>query len=277
MKRLLACMSLLFCVIYANGNAAPMAPTSYTIAGSGQALILIHAFPTDKRLWQAQVDGLKPYFKVIVLDLPGFGSAAPTKGEAVTMTQYADMVKALMDELHISKAIIGGESMGGYVSLAFLKKYPEAVQGLILSDTQSIADTAEAKAKREMSAQQVLQEGTAEVIRGFMPKALSPAAPETVRVYLQAIVDAQSATGVASALRGMAAREDTSQLLAKTNLPILILTGDADTLISPKQSEAMHVLAKNSELVMIKNAGHLSSLEQPMQWNQAVIAKFKQS
>ena len=272
MKRFLFLLIILFNITMA--HAEHIKKLSYTVTGSGEPLVLIHAFPTDKQLWKPQVDGLQDYFKVIVLDLKGFGSAPHTDGKTVTMTQYADDVKKVLDELHIKKAIIGGESMGGYVSLAFLKKYPDSVQALILSDTQAIADTAEAKAKREASAQQVLTDGTAELIHGFMPKALSPAAAESTRTYLQKIVAAQSAPGVASALRGMGAREDTSDVLARAIIPVLILTGDQDTLISPQQSDNMHALAKNSELVIISNAGHLSSLEQPAQWNQAVIRKF---
>lgn len=262
MKRWLSLMTLLFCVTV---NAAP---------NSSDPLVLIHAFPTDKRLWQPQVDALQPYFKVIVLDLKGFGSARSTDGQAVTMNQYAEQVKHLLDKLHIKKAIIGGESMGGYVALAFLKNYPQYVQGLVLSDTQAIADSEEAKVKREASAQQVMKDGTAELIRGFMPKALSPAASSVTRAYLQKMVDAQSATGIASALRGMGAREDTSAVLKETSVPVLILTGDQDTLISPQQSANMHALARNSKLVIINNAGHLSSLEQPEKWNEAVIAEF---
>ncbi|MBV9575465.1 MAG: alpha/beta fold hydrolase, partial [Gammaproteobacteria bacterium] len=239
---------------------------SYTEEGKGEPLILIHAFPTDQRLWQAQRAGLNKYFHVITLDLWGFGSSSSTNGQAVTMIEFADEVKQLLRQLHIQKAIIGGESMGGYVALAFLQRYPESVAGLILSDTQSIADSAEVKKKRELVAETVLTQGPAQLINDFMPKALSPNAPLALRQSLRDILDGQSVTGMASALRGMGLREDTSKVLAATSLPILILTGDQDTVIAPQQSQYMHTLARNSRLVTITNAGHLSSLEQPEQW-----------
>lgn len=247
---------------------------SYTDVGKGEALVLIHAFPTDERLWEPQRAGLSQKFRVITLDLWGFGKSSSVDGKAVTMTEYADEVKQLLDRLHIHKAIIGGESMGGYIALAYLEKYPDSVSGLILSDTQSIADSEEAKAKREATAVEVLEHGTAKLISGFMPKALSPQAPEQMRKFLQTILESQSTTAVASALRGMALRSDTSKLLSTSQLPILIITGDQDTLISPQQSEAMHHLAKNSKLVTLANAAHLSNLEQPAQWNEAVIDMF---
>jgi len=230
--------------------------------------------PTDQRLWLIQQEGLKKYFRVITLDLWGFGGSSATDGQAVTMVEFAEEVKQLLDQLHIQKAIIGGESMGGYVALAFLQHYPEKVEGLILSDTQSIADNEEAKKKRESTAQTILTQGSAQFINDFMPKALSPDASTQLRQSLRDILESQAVTGMASALRGMALREDTSSVLATTFLPVLILTGDKDTLISPEQSQRMHELAKNSRWVTIQNAGHLSSLEQSLQWNNAVINMF---
>lgn len=247
---------------------------SYTDSGSGTPLVLIHAFPTDQRLWKPQQDELKTNFRVITLDLSGFGKANSANGEAITMADYATEVKDLLDKLHIEKAIIGGESMGGYIALAMLQKYPNSVAGLILSDTQSIADTAEIKDKRESNARDVLDHGTTNLIDGFIVKAVSPDASETTKTYLRAILDAQPATALASALRGMALRPDTSDLLSRTSIPVLIITGEQDALISPQQSANMHKLAKNSQLIVIPNAGHLSSLEQPEKWNQAVEDRF---
>lgn len=250
---------------------------NYTESGTGTPLVLIHAFPTDLRLWESQTKELSKYFHVITLDLLGFGKASSVDGSAVTMIDYADEVNELLEQLNIHKAIIGGESMGGYVALAFLEKYPDKTQGMILSDTQSIADSEETKTKREATAQDVLQNGTATFINNFMPKALSSNASEQTKQFLRNILESQDATAIASASRGMALRKDTSDLLSHSTLPILILTGDQDVLINPGQGYAMHLLAKNSKFVMLYNAGHISSLEQPEQWNRAVIDFFLQS
>lgn len=250
---------------------------SYSELGQGKPIILIHAFPTDQQLWKPQQEKLKQYFRVITLDLWGFGHSEITDGQAVTMTEYAEEVKQLLDQLHIKKAIIAGESMGGYIALAFLEKYPNSVEGLVLSDTQSIADTPEIKSKREASAVNVLEHGTSELINGFMPKALTSKASNQTKIFLQNILTTQTPTAIASALRGMALREDTSNIIANTEIPMLIITGSEDTLISPQQSQHLHELAKNSKLTIIPDAGHLSSLEQPEAWNQAVIDMFYQS
>ncbi|MCE0723825.1 MULTISPECIES: alpha/beta fold hydrolase [Legionella] len=247
---------------------------SYTDIGEGNPLVLIHAFPTDQRLWQPQQEVLKKYFRVITLDLWGFGESSSVDGKAIPMTEYADEVKQLLDYLKIDKAIIGGESMGGYIALAFLDKYPNQTLGLVLSNTQAVADGPETKATREKTALDVLENGTENLIAGFIVKALSSDTPQQTKDYLRHILTLQKSTAIASALRGMALRNSTSAVLATTKLPILIITGELDNVIPPQQSIDMHSLSKNSQLIILPNAGHLSNLEQPKQWNQAIIEMF---
>lgn len=274
---LLICLSGYLSMTYAATiQTADNRIISYTDTGQGQPIVLIHAFPSDQNLWQAQQTSLQKMFRIITFDLWGFGQSSPVNGQAISMVEYADELKLLLDELQIDKAIIGGESMGGYIALAFLNQYPDKTKGLILADTQSIADSIEAKEKRETTAIDLLEHGTGNYINTFMVKALSPEADEETKNNLRQILEKQSATAMASALRGMANRMDTSALLASSSLPILIITGEQDVLISPQQSNKMHELAQNSKLVTISNAGHLSNLEQPEQWNQAIIDMFYQ-
>lgn len=279
-KFILSCVTLFYCfsgsvIAGSSLTLSKNKSISYKDVGKGEPLVLIHAFPTDERLWDAQREGLKDNFRVITLDLWGFGKSSPVDGKAITMTEYADEVKQLLDQLQIRQAIIGGESMGGYIALAFLEKYPDSVSGLILSDTQSIADSEEVKVKREETAVSLLQNGTAKVITDFILKALTSQAPEKTREFLKGILESQTPTALASALRGMAMRKDTSHLLSSTSLPVLIITGDQDAVISPKQSDNMHQLAANSKLVIIAGTAHLPSLEKPAEWNQAVLDTFK--
>lgn len=247
---------------------------SYTDSGKGETLVLIHAFPTDKTLWLPQ-QTLTAHFRVITLDLWGFGKSEAVDGRAITMTQYADEVARLLKALQIKQAIIGGESMGGYVALAFWKKYPQQVSGLLLSNTQAIADSAETKAKRETTAVDILQHGSEVFIKNFLANVLSDQASESTRSGLANLLKGQAPQAFASALRGMAVREDNSALLANSHdLPILIITSDQDKVISPQQSQAMHDLAKGSHLVVLQGVGHLSNLESPAQWNRAVLDYF---
>lgn len=247
---------------------------SYTSVGQGQTIVLIHAFPTDKQLWEEQQNGLKDKFRIIALDVQGFGNSPAANGQAINMTKYAEDIKELIDSLELSKVIIGGESMGGYIALSFYEQYPEYVSGLILSGTQSIADTNEIKERRERVAQKLLNDGTAQFIDEFLPKLFSKNVSSQTLEMARNMLERQTAEGMASALRGMALRKDMSNVLQNSKLPILIISGSEDAIISQEQSAAMNRLAENSTLVILQNAGHLSNLEQPREWNKAVLDKF---
>lgn len=272
----------MFIVVFMNECIAAVMKTSdnriisYTDSKQGIPLVLIHAFPTDKNLWDYQKE-LKEHFRIITLDLWGFGQSSPVDGNAITMTEYADEVYQLLEHLQIDKAIIAGESMGGYIALAFLHQHPDKINGLILSNTQSIGDTEEIKIKRDTSAIEVLNNGSSQFIDNFMTRALSTTTSQKTKDHLLNILQKQSATAIASGLRGMALRADTSEVLVNTKLPVLIITGDEDMVINKQQSINMHTLAKNSTLITIKNTGHLSNLEQPKLWNQAIIKQFKKT
>lgn len=256
---------------------------TYSDIGRGRPIVLVHAFPTDRRLFELarnEIEGIlhdSTIFRIISIDLWGFGQSSSANGHAIPMSEYANEVKQLLDHLNIEHAVIGGESMGGYVALAFLEQFPQKVEGLILSNTQSIADSPEAKTRREEIAIDVIEHGTEKLINEFISKALSSNADEKTTIFLKHILRQQDKMAIASALRGMALRHDTSHILAGTSIPILILAGENDKLISLSQSQNMHALAKNSKLIIIPNAGHLSSLEQPHNWILAIIDMFYKS
>jgi pimeloyl-ACP methyl ester carboxylesterase len=272
MKKFL--FSILLSGVITASQAMPIKQASYTDQGKGEPLVLIHAFPTDHHLWEPQIKPLAQQFRVITLDLKGFGNATATHGEAVSMREYADEVKQLLDQLKIDKAIIGGESMGGYVSLAFVKAYPEKTAGLILADTQTIADTEDQKAKRELAALDVLKNGTGKFVENFVSKAVSSNADQSIKDFLTELSSRQSVDAVASALRGMSRRENTMDQLSSLTIPVLIISGDLDTIISTSESQAMHNALPASKLVIIHGAGHLTNIERPEEWNAAVIAAF---
>nr|WP_253664918.1 alpha/beta fold hydrolase [Legionella micdadei] len=146
----------------------------------------------------------------------------------------------------------------------------------MLSNSQAITDSPEMKKSANSLASDVLTDGTQKFANDFINKALSAEAPQQIRLFLQNILLDQTPFGLASALRGMSIRQDFSNVLATTSIPMLIITSDKDTVIPPQQSANMHALAKNSKLVVISDAGHLSNLEQPEQWNKAVIELFGQ-
>src|SRR5689334_13086673 len=126
---------------------------AYTDAGLGLPVVLLHGYPFNRTLWNEQVSGLSNSYRVVTPDLRGLGeSDASPRSEAsvpaATMNRMAQDVAALLDHLEISRAVIGGLSMGGYVALAFYKQFPSRVRGLVLADTRAQADTEEAQQTR---------------------------------------------------------------------------------------------------------------------------------
>src|SRR4030095_2255099 len=172
---------------------------------SGPELLLVHGYPFNCSLWSEQVDALSKAFRVITPDLRGFGDSDISDGTS-TMNRMAQEVAGLLDALEISKAIIGGLSMGGYVALAFYKQFASRVRGLILADTRAQADTEEAKQTRAQQAEKALSEGMAGIADAMLPKLLTPETvskrPEIVKFVRDMMLQTKP-EGAAAALHGM--------------------------------------------------------------------------
>lgn len=244
----------------------------YDDIGNGLPLVLIHGFPLDRTMWRSQIAGLSQIYRVIAPDLRGFGHSGDTDGQEVTMEQYAEDVKSLLDALNVKQAVVGGISMGGYVALAFVAQYANRVKGMLLANTRAVPDTAEAKEARLANAQKIGESGPGFLVDSMASKMLGPTAKSELEITVRSIMSRQRASGLMSALRGMAARPDRTTLLRFTTTPTLIVTGSADALIPPADSEAIHALMPNSQLVIIPEAGHLSNLDKADAFNDALRA-----
>jgi pimeloyl-ACP methyl ester carboxylesterase len=245
--------------------------------GRGQPLILLHAFPLHRGMWAPQREALAGVGRLVLPDLRGFGASPEGTGPAL-MESMADDVLALADRLGIARFVLGGLSMGGYVSLALLRRAPERVSGLFLADTRCVADTDEARASRRASRERLLAEGTAVLEETMIGPLFSERTPrespelvETVRGWIRSV----SPTGAAAALEGMARRSDTRAVLENYEGPVLVLVGEEDTLTPPPESEAMAAAAPHSRLVRIPGAGHLANLEADRAFSAALAEHWK--
>jgi 3-oxoadipate enol-lactonase len=189
-------------------------------------------------------------------------------------------VAALMTSLGISAAVIGGLSMGGYVTLAFYRLFPERVRALVLADTRATADTEEGKQNRRQQSERALREGMNAVADEMLPKLLSTATlkdrAEIVERVRRMIVTTQP-QGAVEAQKAMAARYDHTSLLQQISVPALILVGRHDAITPVKDSEQMHHEITGSLLEIIEDAGHVSNLEQPDKFNKALLGFLKQN
>lgn len=248
---------------------------AYEVSGAGLPVVLLHGFPFNRTLWREQVEALRERYMVITVDLRGHGETQATEAP-VTMEVMAGDVAALLDSLRITRVVLGGLSMGGYVALAFYQLFPERVRALLLADTRPHADTDEARLNREETAARALREGMKTIADAMLPKLLAPAThaerPEVVRRIGDMILHT-SAQGAASALRGMAVRRDQAELLRRIDCPVLIIVGSLDAITPPADAELMHREIRNSRLEVIAGAGHVSNVERPADFNRA-LEKF---
>jgi 3-oxoadipate enol-lactonase len=246
---------------------------AYEESGSGETtVVLLHGYPFNRSMWREQVEALSENYLVITPDLRGLGETSATSAP-VTLEDMARDVAALMDELRIERAVIGGLSMGGYVTFSFYSLFRERVRALILADTRPQSDTEEAARNREQQAEKILKEGMESIADDFLKKVLTPATldnrPEIVRRVREMITRTNPA-GAASALRAMASRSDQTNLLHEINVPTLIIVGSCDTLTTPKDAELMNREIPESRLKIIEGAAHLSNLERPAEFTSAL-------
>jgi pimeloyl-ACP methyl ester carboxylesterase len=248
-------------------------PLSFVERGQGTPLVLVHGFPLDRSMWHAQLSGLPDTCRLIAPDLRGFGKSEVTEG-TVTMAQMADDIAALLDDLAIREPVVFcGLSMGGYVGWQFALRHGSRLAKLILCDTRSAADSADAVAGRLKTAERVLQEGAGVVAEGMLPKLFAPEThkiqPEIVAATKQVILRTAPA-GIAAALRGMAERPDVTADLAEIDVPALLLCGQHDGISPPEEMRGIAQKLPKGRFLEIKDAGHMSPLEQPAAVNDAI-------
>ncbi|WP_327086995.1 alpha/beta hydrolase [Nonomuraea sp. NBC_01738] len=244
-------------------------------AGNGVPVVLLHAFPLSSAMWLAQREGLAASCRVITPDLRGFGGSRLGDDEPSVETM-ADDVARLLDAEGLDQAVVGGLSMGGYVTMAFCRRHPDRLLGVILADTKATADPAAAKANRERIATAVVDDGTGVLIEEVLPPLIGRTTRERrAMVYgrVRGLVQAAPPAAVAWAQRAMAARPDSFDTLAALKAPTLVIVGEEDELSPVADAEAMARAVPEGRLEIIPKAGHLSAVEQPEAFN-AAVAEF---
>ncbi|HYN74905.1 MAG TPA: alpha/beta hydrolase [Candidatus Limnocylindria bacterium] len=238
-------------------------------------LVLLHAFPLSSQIYLAQRDGLDDMADVVTPDFRGFG-LEPLGEEQPSLDVLADDVVRLLDDRGVERAMIGGTSMGGYVALAVLHRHADRVSGLVLANTKASADAPAARENRERIAALVESEGSVRVLHDELePKLLgstSRADRPAVVADIHALVSAARPEGVAWAQRAMAARLDSLELLAAARVPVLVVAGDEDALMTADDAQAMAAAAPDGRLVVLPGAGHLACMEVPDTFTSAVRA-----
>jgi 3-oxoadipate enol-lactonase len=239
---------------------------AYEQVGNGEPLLLIHGFPLDHRIWKPLIPLLRSNFTLLMPDLSGFGESDLIESN-YSITSLADDLRALMDLLNIKKAWVAGHSMGGYVSLAFAEAFPNRLLGLGLISSHPMIDSKEKQLRRENDAQQVEREGVNQIASSM---ALSLTSKFLLQEQLKVIIEEQKPAAVAAALRAMARRTATIEVLRNLTTPKIIIHGLLDKVIPVSLVREVQAMARGSQLIELPDSGHMPMMESPTETAQAI-------
>jgi 3-oxoadipate enol-lactonase len=247
----------------------------YQDEGPGPVVVLLHGFPLDSTMWEYQLGALGSVYRVIAPDLRGHGKSSAPEG-IYTMDAMADDVIETLDSLGIIVPVaLGGLSMGGYVALSLIARYPARIRALMLMDTRAGADTPEtAKARHDMAALVEHDESAEPVVTTMLPKLFSSTTRQNRPEIVARVGEQMSRTsprGVAGTLRGLAIRPDRTADLGRIRVPTLVIAGQDDALIPIDESRRMASAIAAAQILEVPNAGHLAPLEQPETVNDALL------
>jgi len=239
---------------------------AYDASGSGRPLLLIHGYPLNRSLWRPQLDNLTDAARVIAPDLRSHGESNASE-QPYSVDTLADDMLELLDELGLAgPMVLGGLSMGGYVALAFYRRHPERVAGLILAATRPGADSEAGKANRDKAMALAREQGVGAIADSMLPKMLAPETYQSDPGLVHQVRHLLASTplnGVLGDLAAMRDRPDSTEMLGSILEPVLVIHGQQDQLIPPSEAEAAFARLPNARLALVPRAGHLLNLEQP--------------
>ena len=243
-------------------------------SGSGPTVCLIHGFPLNRFMWRLQVEALTcKGYRVITPDLRGFGESEAPEAP-YTMELYADDLALLFDHLGIENAVICGMSMGGYVLLNLLERYPEKVSAACFIVSRSGADDETGKERRLNLARDVIKSGSPVIadvfVRLLFAERTGQVLPELVADIYRWMVQ-NKPYGLAGGLIAMAGRKDYTPLLHKFSQPSIIIGAEQDKAITVEQLSTLSRGLPLGKLALIPEAGHMVNLEQPEAFNKCLL------
>jgi 3-oxoadipate enol-lactonase len=274
-------------------------------AGAGWPVILLHGFPLSADMWRPQLDRVPQGWRFIAPHFRGFGRSSlppkggshainqeghainqedheinqedswlpPSGGRDITIDDYAADVFCLMDGLELDDAVIGGLSMGGYVTFAMFRQAPARFTRMILADTKSPADTPQAREGRVRMLELLAKDGPRGVADQMLPKFLAEATRREGADALhkaRTMIESAAPEAIAAAIGALMGRPDSTPGLSAISCATLVVTGELDEITPVSDADAMHHAIPRSTLCVIPGAGHLSNLEQPDVFSRAL-------
>lgn len=233
---------------------------SFTDSGEGTAIVLLHGFLENKKMWKEYVDLFSENYRVITIDLLGHGES-DCLGYVHSMEDNANVVHEVLDHLKIEKATVLGHSMGGYIGLAFAELFPKNIDKLVLLNSSSKADSYDKKINRNRAIKAVKQNYvnfvSLAIANLFSENNRTRLADEIEKVKIQALKTPLQ--GIVASLEGMKIRKDRESLLKQNLFPVLLVLGKKDPVLNYEENIAQ--IENTSAKLVSFDDGHMSQIE----------------
>jgi pimeloyl-ACP methyl ester carboxylesterase len=251
-----------------------MAVIDFDVIGNGKILMLIHGFPMNKNVWKGYAEQLASDFKVVTIDLPGFGQSTPKKNP-FSIEDIAQDLNEFIEQQKFSDIAIVGHSLGGYVALSMIDQAPKYFSSLTLFHSTALPDTIEKKTSRNKVLEFIQSNGvlafTSNFIAGLFASPQHPSIEKVKNFSVQATE--QAVVGYTQAMRD---RPDLSETLKNFGKPVLFIGGDKDPGISPDSLFKQSSFTPKSEVLILKDTGHMGMFESQSQTIEKIRAFARQ-
>ena len=236
-------------------------------------IIFIHGFPFNKSMWDDQIDLLKDNYRVVAYDIRGHGNSDAGTDDFFIELFVKDLLR-FMAKLGIEKSILCGLSLGGYIALNAVLKNPDRFDGLILNDTQCIADTQEIKENRCTAIIRIMKDGVEqyadEIIKNLFASESFAEKKNIIDAVKEMIINTPKQS-LCNTLHALAERKDTCEQLQEIKIPVLIMVGKEDKITPIAAAQQMHEKIRGSKLKVIQHAGHIINLENPIAFGKRLV------
>lgn len=234
--------------------------------------IFIHGFPFDKTIWKEQLESLPDGVNGIAYDIRGFGESS-SDHSFFSIDLFAKDLISLIESLNLNNCVLCGISMGGYIALRAFELSQKNIKGLVLCDTNCVADSNEVKMKRFNSIEQITAGGKSDFTEGFVKNVFAEETlsekPAIVN-FLRGLIMRTEDKTICSTLLALASRTETCNSLPLIEVPTLIIRGKDDKLMSEDQTTQLVEGIKQAELKIISASGHLPNLENAAEFNKSL-------
>jgi pimeloyl-ACP methyl ester carboxylesterase len=254
------------------------ATISYRKEGGGKTIILLHGFGEDSSIWDEQVAVLKDVCKVIVPDLPGIAwseSLQPSsEGTPVSIDDFADVIYALAHHENLTAFTLLGHSMGGYITVAFAKKYAHLLNGFGLLHSTTFADNDEKKANRAKGMEMMKQYGGYAFLKNTTPNLFSDEYKKKEPGKVASLIEGgkeYSTDTLIQFYEAMMNRPDRTEVLKNSKVPVLFIIGSVDV-AAPLNDLLQQVhLPSVSYIHVLEGVGHIGMWEATDEFNQHLL------